>query len=127
MFTVDLAPDELITAVRFTPARAAAYARLCQKASHFAIVGVAAALEIGRGTIVSARVGATGAGTHATRLAAVERALAGQPATTQTFGSAASLATLDEVNGDLHGSEDYRRAMLKVFTRRALEGALARG
>ena len=43
LFTVDLAPDEVITSVRFTPIRAAAYAKLHQRASHYAIVGAAAA------------------------------------------------------------------------------------
>jgi CO/xanthine dehydrogenase FAD-binding subunit len=31
-----------------------------------------------------------------------------------------------DVNSDIHASDDYRRAMVKVFTRRALEEALAR-
>jgi CO/xanthine dehydrogenase FAD-binding subunit len=35
-------------------------------------------------------------------------------------------ATLDDVNADMHGSADYRKAMLPVFTRRALAAALAR-
>ena len=35
-------------------------------------------------------------------------------------------ATLDDVNSDLHASEEYRRAMVQVFTGRALKGALAR-
>jgi CO/xanthine dehydrogenase FAD-binding subunit len=30
------------------------------------------------------------------------------------------------VSADLHASEAYRRAMVSVFTKRALEGALAR-
>jgi len=30
------------------------------------------------------------------------------------------------VNADLHASEDYRRAMISVFARRALEAARAR-
>jgi CO/xanthine dehydrogenase FAD-binding subunit len=30
------------------------------------------------------------------------------------------------VSADLHASADYRRAMIAVFTRRALEGALKR-
>ena len=42
------------------------------------------------------------------------------------MAEAAALATLDDVNSDLHGSEEYRRAMIPVFTRRALEAALAR-
>jgi carbon-monoxide dehydrogenase medium subunit len=126
VFTVDLAPDEIIVGVRFAPATAAAYARLSQRASHFAIVGVAAALDVGDGVIRGARVGVTGAGTHAVRLAAVEQALAGQPATADTCARAAGQAALDEVNGDLHASEAYRRAMVQVFTRRALDKALGR-
>ena len=43
LFTVDLAPDEIIAGVQFTPVKSAAYAKLHQRASHFAIVGVAAA------------------------------------------------------------------------------------
>lgn len=126
VFTVDLAPDELIVGIRFAPVRSAGYARLRQRASHFAIVGVAAALDVASGTIRSARVGVTGAGPSATRLMAVEEALAGKPANAATVAEAAALATLDEVNSDLHGSEAYRRAMVPVFTRRALEAALAR-
>lgn len=125
-FTVDLAPGEMIVGVRFTPVRAAAYAKLYQRASHFPIVGVAAALDVKDGVVSGARVGITGAGTHATRLAAVEAALAGQPASAQSVSRAAAAATLDYVNADLHASEAYRRAMINVFTRRALEGALAR-
>lgn len=126
VFTVDLAPDELITGVRLTPVRTAGYARLRQRASHFAIVGVAAALDVAGGTIRSARIGVTGAGPSASRLTAVEQALAGKPATSAAVAEAAALATLDDVNSDLHGSEEYRRAMVPVFTRRALEAALAR-
>ena len=128
LFTVDLAPDEVITSVRFTPIRAAAYAKLHQRASHYAIVGVAAALEVQGGTIQSARVGLTGAGPHATRLANVEQALAGQPLSAHTVESAARIAGDDvrDINADIHASESYRRAMISVFARRALQGAAAR-
>jgi carbon-monoxide dehydrogenase medium subunit len=126
LFTVDLAPDELIVGARFATARASAYAKLHHRASHYAIVGVAAALDVSGGAIQWARVGVTGAGTHATRLAAVEQALAGQPATKETIERASALATLDEVSSDVHAGEAYRRAMLQVFTRRALEAAMAR-
>jgi carbon-monoxide dehydrogenase medium subunit len=126
LFTVDLAPAELIVAVQFAPLRTAAYAKLHQRASHFAIVGVAAALAITGGTIQSARIGLTGAGTHATRLTAVEQALAGKPASKGSIEAAAALATLDDANADIHASQEYRRAMIPIFTRRALEAALAR-
>ena len=126
VFTVDLAPDEMIVSVRFAPVRAAAYAKLHQRASHFAIVGVAAAVQANGGVITSARVGLTGAGSHAIRLTAVEQALEGQPATSSSVATAAALATLDEVNADIHASASYRRAMIPVFTRRALEAAVGR-
>ncbi len=127
-FTVDLAADEIIAGVQFAPMRAAAYAKLHQRASHFAIVGVAAALDVNQGFVREARIGLTGAGTHATRLTSVEQALAGKPLSRSTIDAAAQLAGVGmaEVNSDIHASEEYRRAMIPVFTRRALLGALAR-
>ena len=128
LFTVDMAEDEIIARVRFAPVRAAAYAKLHQRASHYAIVGVAAALQVGGGTIQSARVGLTGAGSHATRLTGVEQALAGQRLTQAVLDTAAQRAGADltHVNADIHASEEYRRAMVPVFTRRALAGAMRR-
>ncbi len=128
LFTVDLGPNEIIAGVQFAPAQSGAYAKLHQRASHFAIVGVAAMLEVDGGTIRSARVGLTGASTHGVRLTPVEQALAGKPATTETIAAAAQIAgaDLETVNSDIHASEEYRRAMIPVFTKRALERALER-
>ena len=128
MFTVDLAPDEIITGVRFAAVKSAAYAKLHQRASHFAIVGVAAALDVQKGVIQSARIGLTGAATHATRLTDVEKALAGKPASAASIEAATrnAGATLEDLNSDIHASADYRRAMVQVFSERALKGALAR-
>jgi carbon-monoxide dehydrogenase medium subunit len=128
LFTVDLAADEIIAGVQFTPVKSAAYAKLHQRASHFAIVGVAAAVDVKNGAIQSARIGVTGASAHATRLTDVEKALAGKPATAATVDAAAQNAgaKLQDVNADIHASEEYRRAMVEVFTGRALKAALAR-
>jgi carbon-monoxide dehydrogenase medium subunit len=128
LFTVDLLPDEIIAGVQFAPVKAAAYAKLHQRASHYAIVGVAAALEVSGGKIQSARIGLTGASTHAIRLTKVEEALQGKAATKETIAAAAQNAGADlqAINSDIHASEEYRRAMIPVFTRRALEGALSR-
>ena len=125
---MDLGPNEIIAGVQFAPVRTAAYAKLHQRASHFAIVGVAAALELDGGTIRAARLGLTGASTHGQRLTAVEQALAGKPATAETIRAAArgAGADLETVNADIHASEEYRRAMIPVFTKRALDAALAR-
>ena len=128
LFTVDLSPDEIITAVQIAPTKSAAYAKLNQRASHFAIVGVAAAVEVRNGTFQSARIGLTGASSHAMRLKNVEEALAGKPATDETIAAASKLAGagIDDINSDIHAGEEYRRAMIAVFTERALKRALAR-
>ena len=128
LFTVDLAPDEIIVGVQFRPVKCAAYAKLYQRASHFAIVGVAAALDVDKKTIRSARIGVTGASSHATRLTDVEEQLAGKELSMRSIEAAARLAgaKLQDINSDLHASEEYRRAMIPVFTERALARALAR-
>ena len=79
-------------------------------------------------SIQDARIGLTGATPSATRLTAVEQQLTGKKASAETFDAASKNAgaDLEDVNSDLHASEDYRRAMVAVFTRRALTAALAR-
>ena len=128
MLTVDLAPDEILAKVTFAPVRAAAYAKLRQRASGFAVVGVAAALEVRGGVIAAARVGLTGAAAVPSRLENVEAALAGRPAAASGVAAAAGIAGdgVEDLNDDVHAGAEYRRAMIAVFTRRALDGALAR-
>ncbi len=128
MFTVDMAEDEIIAGIQIPPAQHAAYVKLHQRASHYAIVGVAAVLEMNGRMCTSARIGITGASTHAQRLTNVEAALAGKELTQANIDAAAAIAdgNLEDVNSDLHASEAYRRAMVKVFTRRAIERAASR-
>lgn len=127
ILTVDLAEDEIITGVRFDGRRTAAYAKLEQRASRFALVGVAAALDLDGGICRSASVAVTGASSHAQRLSGVEGALSGValPAGAAAAASGAGDG-LEFVNADLHGSEDYRRAMVEVIARRAIEAAAGR-
>jgi carbon-monoxide dehydrogenase medium subunit len=128
LFTVDLAADEIIVAVQFAPVKCGAYAKLYQRASHFAIVGVAATLAVSNGMITSARIGVTGASSHATRLTDVENALAGKPASASSIEAVVRTAgaNMDDLNSDIHASHEYRRAMIPVFTERAIAAALAR-
>ena len=128
VLTVDLAANEILVKVTFAPLRSTAYAKLYQRASRFAIVGVAAAVEVADGVIRSARIGLTGASAHAVRLTRVETALAGQPATPDAIAAATASAGqgIDDLNADIHASAEYRRAMIPVFARRAVEQAIAR-
>ncbi|MCY4639529.1 MAG: xanthine dehydrogenase family protein subunit M [Chloroflexi bacterium] len=127
LFEVDLGEDELITAVSFDRPSRAAYAKLRHPASHFAIVGVAAALTVEEGVCTGARVAVTGASTHARRLSAVEEALTGSRLDDDSIAQASAAASeLGDVNADLAGSEEYRRAMTRAFTGRAIAAAASR-
>lgn len=130
MLTTALEPTEVITDVRFPALGAgegAAYAKLRHPASRYAIVGVAAYVKMDGGTIGEARVAVTGAGVKAVRQSGVETAIAGSDGGAEAIAKAAESAG-DEVDflGDIHASEDYRRAMVKVYARRALAEAVKR-
>ena len=116
-FTTSLREDEIITEVRLpAPSGGSAYVGLEQKASGYAIVGVAAVVRDGE-----ARVGITGVGDAAYRARGVESAYG------EGAAAAAEHATDGvTVNGDIHADAEYRTAMARVYTRRALEAAAAR-
>ncbi len=126
-----LEPDEILASVRVPslPARAGdAYVKHHQPASGFAVVGVAARVELDeKGQVARARVGVTGVAEQAYRAAAVEEALRGKSPTAKRLEEAAAHAAADvEPNSDLYASGEYRRHLASVLTRRALECALGR-
>jgi len=112
LFTTALEDNELITAVSFPIPQAAAYAKVAQPASGYAIVGVMVA-KIGGGV----RVGVTGAGGHAFRATAIEAALAG--AFTPETAKGVTMPA-DGLNSDIHASAEYRAALISVLASRAV-------
>jgi aerobic carbon-monoxide dehydrogenase medium subunit len=131
MLTTALAPIELITKITFPrlgSGEGAAYAKLRNPASRYAIVGVAAYVKRGAdGKIAAARVAVTGAGPKAVRQPAVESALIGSSGDADAIAAACEHAGQDmEFLGDIHASEEYRRAMVKVYARRAIASAAER-
>lgn len=130
MLQTALEEGEIITSVDL-PALAASttsyYAKFANPASGYATVGVAARLTLAGGTAQNVRVALTGAADQATRLTSVEQALEGQQITEDSIAAAAQQAGEGlDFNGDIHASVEYRAAMVKVYTRRALVGALQR-
>ena len=113
-----LQPGELITAVAFPSAQRAGYVKYKQQASRFALIGVCVAQ-----TAVGVRVGVTGAKGHAFRATEIENALA--KSFTAEAAKAVKMPTTD-INADLHGSAEYRAAMISVIAARAVAAALAR-
>lgn len=131
MLTTALKPGEILTEIRFsadTPGSGSAYRKLHQPASGFAIVGVAARLELADDRRCrKACVGITGVASKVYRARGVEEALVGRPVDAKRIAQAATKAAADvEPLSDLHASERYRAAMAEVFTRRALTAAVDR-
>ena len=129
LMTTAVGADEILTEVR-VPALAAnqsaAYMKFPHPASRFAVVGVAAVLTIDGGKCTKASIGITGAGTHAVRAKGVEAALTGKALDAASIAAAADKAPDGvDVQADLQGSVDYKRHLLKVFAKRAIEAAFA--
>lgn len=130
-FTTAMRHDELLTEL-ILPApldnAGSAYATLEQPASGYAIVGVAAVVIVGADDRIAwAGIGITGVHDHAYRAPEVEAALVGTDGSAEAVAAAAQHATVAvEVNSDIHAGRAYRAAMAVVYTRRAIEAALAR-
>ncbi len=116
LFETTLAPGELITSVEFPVPDCAAYVKFKQPASRFALVGVFVA-KFGS----TVRVAVTGAKSSVFRATDIEAALS------KSFtpeAAAAVKVSANGMNGDMHGSAEYRAAMVSVMAGRAVARAL---
>ena len=93
------------------------------------MVGVAAVVVVGPGDVdrVAPAIGVTGVADHPYRATDVEAALVGTKGSADDIAAAAAKAVGErEVNSDIHAAAEYRSAMAAVYTRRAIQAALAR-
>ena len=130
--TTALRSNEVLTEIHF-PGEAdgtgSAYTKLANKASHYAVVGVAATVTVSDGVCTAARIGITGAGPFPVRSRRAERILVGKTPSASVIRQAAQRGGVElegQFNEDVHASAEYRAEMAKVFTGRALETAFAR-
>ena len=105
-----------------------AYVKFANKASHFAVVGVAASVTVGSdGSCREVRIGITGAGPKAVRATEAEAALRGSKPDDDAIRSAAERAGSGiDFNEDVHASGEYRAHLTKVFAERAIRAAASR-
>ena len=126
--TTALEPDEVVTEIRvpkLSPDTGWSYKKFSRRSQDWAIVGVAAVVERSNGSIGSARIGLTNMGSTPVRATAVEQALSGADASAVAeAANAADEGTSPASDGA--ATEEFRRHLARVWTRRAIEEALSR-
>jgi carbon-monoxide dehydrogenase medium subunit len=131
LFTTQLEHDEIVTEIRIPipPERSGgAYFKLERKVGDFATAAAAAQLTIdGRGACQSVGIGLTNVGATPIRAARAEEFLRGKALDEANITQAAQLASEEaQPSSDLRGPEEYKRALVKELTRRALTRAYER-
>lgn len=121
-----LAPDEWVTEITIPRPAAAARAiyikHALRQAMAIAIVGVGVAVRGPPGTCEEARIALGGVAPTPLRAVRAEAALRGQSLNANTIAAAAHLAAEEsQPDDDVRASAWYRRRMVEVLTRRALQ------
>jgi aerobic carbon-monoxide dehydrogenase medium subunit len=129
IMTTALEPDELLAEVRLPLLPAATrwgFYEFNRRAGDFALGMALVAYDVANGAITAPRVGVGGAEAHPRRIAEAEAQLAGAPpgAAAFTAAGAAAAAAIDPLT-DAQTDAIYRRELVAVVTRRALERAAA--
>jgi len=126
--TSALEADEILTEIK-VPIKSggkSVYLKAAQRASGFAVVGVAVRLTVANGNCNDIAIGITGVTDKAYRAKNVEQALKGKKLEAELIERAA-LRVVDGVDllEDINGSKDYRAHLARVYTARAIKAALA--
>jgi len=129
--TTTLDATEMLVETRFrlpTGRHGGAFAELSRRHGDYAVVGVAAQLDLDeRGRIARAGIAMCGAGAVPIKSGEAEGVLIGHVGAEPLFAEAGVRAAGQaEPEGDIHASADYRRDMVRVLTVRALRLAWRR-
>jgi carbon-monoxide dehydrogenase medium subunit len=102
-----------------------AYEKFRHPASRYAVVGVAAIVQMDGAVCRGARIAMTGAAASARRITALETALTGQRLDAASIAAACQgLVTPDDLLADAVASSEYRAHLVDVLAKRALTRAL---
>lgn len=127
IFTTALPPDGIVEQVRFPAMPADArwsFMEQVRRHGDFPLVAVAVLLQLVGGKITRAVVALGGVASTPVRARQAEAALIGQNASPDAFRAAAGAAAAEvDPPSIIHASADYRREMVAVYTRRALQAA----
>lgn len=120
---------EIVTAVVIPPLaedeHAAYLKHAVRKAMDLAIVGVAAWVKVDGNVITDARIAMAGVATTILRATDAEAYLVGKPITDDILNEAGILAMRQcRPISDVRASAEYRKDMIRVFTKRAVKKAI---
>ncbi len=102
------------------------FREFARRKGDFAVAGVAAAVDFADGAVAAARLTAFAVGSNPVRLPGAEQAVAGRALDSAAAADAAAAAGAEvEPWDDIHGSSQYRRQLVEVLLRRALEEVAA--
>jgi carbon-monoxide dehydrogenase medium subunit len=125
-----LGPEEVLVEIQIpqpAPRSGSAYCKLERKVGDYAIAAVAAAITLDGDACRQAGIGLTNVGPKAIRASAAESFLIGKPLDEGSIREAAKLAAeAAEPSTDLRGPAEYKRAMVRTLTARALRKAAQR-
>jgi carbon-monoxide dehydrogenase medium subunit len=129
-FQNGLADDEMVVEVRIpVPSGSAggSYQKLERKVGDYATVAVAGHVELAAdGSIARAGLALTAVAPINTKVVAAEQLLQGKQPSDELFAEAGELAAqASEPRDDVRGTADWKRNVVRVFTRRALAAAAA--
>lgn len=125
-----LAEDEILTAVHIpaTPAGTGySFLEISPRQGDYALVGVAAMMQLDNGNCANVRLVCLGAGDGVRRMNTAEATLNGAAATAEAFRAAADAAAAAvDPSSDYHATAEYRRDLIRSLTHRTLAEAHSR-
>ena len=130
-FETSLAQDEILTEIRIPSPNGSsggAYQKLERKVGDFATAAVAAQVKLGeKGVVEQVGIGLTNVGLTPIKATAAEESLQGKEANEAAISEAAQLASeAAEPEEDPRGSVEFKRALVKTLTHRAIKTAVGR-
>lgn len=127
--------DEMVLSIEVPTGSVSAYEKMANPASGYCMVGAGVSLKVENGVAdgdircTSASVAVGGLTPGPRRCPSVEAALNGKNLDAETIAAAANAVEKDlggDLLGDMHASEEYRKAMASVYVKRALTKAAGR-
>lgn len=128
VFTPDLAPDEVLTAVTLPslgPSDAWGFSEFARKVGDYAVVAAGVVLEMDGEVVGSARVALSGVAATPARAPRAEQQLVGADPTSEEVRRTVCNTAAEEVDplSDHHGSSAFRRQLVRAELGRALAQA----